>query len=251
LQLLEKYEKFALQEGAIAYTTSGALAVSLASFASSVTPRVLYNAFPLSERISIDGKRKDRKDISKASLHWFSQTLGPGRGLEKLAEALGNISVPFELHLRGNCSPDYKEEMLSMFELKGEQQVYVHPLVSHNELLSRIAEHDIGLALETNEPQSRDLTITNKILQYLQGGLAVVASDTAGQAEVASKAKESVFIFRRNDADDLAAKLDFLIRNRNMLERAKSSAEEAARNYFNWEQEEKKLLGWISNIKWI
>jgi len=53
--------------------------------------------------------------------------------------------------------------------------------VDGDDLLSRIAEHDIGFAGEMPHCRSRDLTVTNKILQYLLAGLAVVASGTAGQ----------------------------------------------------------------------
>jgi len=46
-------------------------------------------------------------------------------------------------------------------------------------LLSRIAEHDIGFAGEMKHCRSRDLTVTNKILQYLLAGIAVVAGNMA------------------------------------------------------------------------
>jgi glycosyltransferase involved in cell wall biosynthesis len=248
LGLLEKYEKFALKKGFLSYTTSEALAGRLARFASSAKPGVLYNAFPFSERNSLDGLKKDRLDPEKVSFHWFSQTLGPGRGIEELSQAVNRLEHPYELHFRGNCSPSYRELILSLFQTGNGREVFIHPLVSHRELLSRIGEHDIGLALEKSDPPSRDLTITNKILQYLQGGLAVLASDTSGQKEVAGLAAESVFTFRNNDSADLAAKLDLLIRDRQKLETAKKKALEVTRDVFCWEVEEKKLLSWINNI---
>ncbi len=70
----------------------------------------------------------------------------------------------------------------------------MHPLIPANELLSRVAEHDIGLALELRQPDSRNLTVTYKFLHYLLAGLAVVASDTAGQSEVTG-ARMAQFIF--------------------------------------------------------
>ena len=62
-------------------------------------------------------------------------------------------------------------------------------------MLSRIAEHDIGFAGEQNYCRSRDLTVTNKILHYLLGGLAVIASDTAGQRQIAAQAGEAVRVY--------------------------------------------------------
>ncbi|PON16127.1 hypothetical protein C2W62_20105, partial [Candidatus Entotheonella serta] len=65
----------------------------------------------------------------------------------------------------------------------------VHTTLPNRELLSRIAEHDIGLALEQCDCPSRDLTITNKLFQYLLGGLALIATQTQGQAEAIAKAQ--------------------------------------------------------------
>ena len=248
IKLLEKYEKYALNHCALSYTTSEALAASLAHFASSKKPGVLYNAFPFSERNSLDGKMKDRIDPGRISFHWFSQTLGPGRGIEELSEAMNNLDQPYELHLRGNCSNDYKAQVLSIFKTRDNQQVVIHPLVSHHELLSRIGEHDIGLALEKNEPESRDLTITNKILQYLQAGLAVLASNTAGQTEVAEKAKSCVYTFSNNEPGDLTAKLRILLQDNDSIKNAKSSAVEVTQRLFSWEEEEKKLVEWIKSL---
>jgi len=61
------------------------------------------------------------------------------------------------------------------------QRVFVHPLAPNDELASRVSEHDIGFAGEVPYCRNKNLTVSNKVLQYLLGGLAVVASDTAGQ----------------------------------------------------------------------
>ena len=79
-------------------------------------------------------------------------------------------------------------------------RIMVHGLVSYSELLSRITEHDIGFAGETPLIRNKDLTVSNKILQYLLGGLAVVASDTSGQREVARGAPGGVFLYPSRDA---------------------------------------------------
>lgn len=251
VRLLEKYEKFALRHGVLAYTTSQAMAEALGRFAGSRAPEVLCNVFPNEDRKTIDGQRKDRTDFDRLSLHWFSQTLGPGRGLEELAEALNQVEQPYELHLRGNCSQDYRAHINLIFRPGKNQQVLIHPLVSHNELLSRIAEHDIGLALEKNIPESRDLTITNKILQYLQGGLVVLASDTAGQKEVAAIAGESVHLFQNENVPDMFSGIVSLMNNKTGLALAKERAVRISKETLCWEEEEKKLLGWISKMELI
>jgi glycosyltransferase involved in cell wall biosynthesis len=123
--------------------------------------------------------------------------------------------------------------------------LFFHSLVPHRELLSRIAEHDIGLATEENTPPSRDLTITNKILQYLLGGIAVIASETNGQKEVAAGAPGAVFLFKNRDRHSLSDLLNSLLRDKNKLNEARILALNAAQDIFCWEKQEPKLLSWV------
>jgi len=246
VKLLKKYEKFALLNGKTSYTTSSTMAMELSKFAGSRIPHVILNSFPFTDRNKLDGQQKDRKRLDRISLFWFSQTIGPGRGLESLADALNDIHKPFELHLRGNIIPSYAVYLKRCFNLKKNQEVFFHPLVSHNELLSRIAEHDVGLALEQKSPQSRNLTITNKILQYLLGGLAIIATDTTGQKEVTDQAEKSIFLFRDNTTHDLKDQISRLINNNEMLQTAKKEAVRYAKQKFSTEIERDKLVNLIS-----
>ena len=247
-KLLEKYEKFALKNSVLNYTTSESMAAGFAAFAGVEPPKILHNVFPLAERELLDGKLKDRNDPSRPSMHWYSQTIGQGRGLEFLVKSLDKVETPVQLHLRGNCSEEFKTELTSIFPSSKGHQLFFHSLVPHKELLSRIAEHDIGLATEEYRPDSRNLTITNKILQYLLGGIAVIASDTAGQKEVAAVVPDAVFLFKNYDSDDLSSKINALIGDKEKLENAKKSALAIATNKFCWEQQEKWLVGWINEV---
>jgi hypothetical protein len=90
--------------------------------------------------------------------------------------------------------------------------------------------------------RSRDLTVTNKILHYLLGGLAVVASDTAGQREVAEKAPEAVTLYQSGSPEALAKALDCLVGAPDRLARAKAAALQAAEATFCWERQQGVLL---------
>ena len=121
-------------------------------------------------------------------------------------------------------------------------RVFVHPSVPADELPARIAEHDIGFAGELSEIPSRDLTATNKIFQYLQGGLAVVASDTAGQKEVAALAGTAVATYRSGSASDLQKRLSELTGSAKQLAAAKAAAADIAARSLNWAEEKPRLL---------
>ncbi len=150
-------------------TTSDALAETLAHCLQAPKPTVIYNVFPWAERQQMDQLQRDRRNLHLPSLHWFSQTIGPGRGLETLFQALPYLTLPIEIHLRGNYSESTRQWLEPLVPPAWRDRLFIHSTVPNAELLSRIAEHDIGLALECTDIPSRNLTITNKLGQYLQG----------------------------------------------------------------------------------
>jgi hypothetical protein len=209
-------------------------------------PAVIYNAFPWADRQTLDGKIKDRLDRTVPSLHWYSQTLGHGRGMEDLFAALPHVQYPVEIHLRGQPVSNFDKWLEARLPEKWRSRVFIHALVSNDELLSRIAEHDIGFAGEMKYCRSRDLTVTNKILHYLLGGLAVVASDTAGQREIAAQASGAVRLYSSGDPQALARELNTLLASAEELRSARATALKAAEQTFCWERQIPVLLSSVN-----
>jgi len=109
-------------------------------------------------------------------------------------------------------------------------------------LPSVIAEHAVGLALELSEPASRDLTITNKILQYLNAGLAVIASDTTGQREVLERRPEAGTLIKLNDPRSIANAVDRLLNSPSILRQQQRAARSLAEETYCWEKQVPTLL---------
>ena len=260
IQLLKSLERNLLCHGVQSSCTSEAMADALVKEYGCRRPTVIRNVFPLKDRGELDGKWKDRPGMVKwmerndptaerpkeapVSIHWFSQTIGPGRGLEILFQALEGMEGNWELHLRGHLK-GYEGWLEEVCPAAVRQRLTVHGLVKNEELLSRIAEHDIGYAGELQEPPSRDLTITNKFFQYLQAGLAVVASNTAGQRKAAENASGAVSLFSDDSPTFLKEALQKLLQGRRKLHRQRQQAWDAG-NLLNWEVEKRRLLANIS-----
>jgi glycosyltransferase involved in cell wall biosynthesis len=245
-QMLRGLERAILDRGAYATCPSAAMSKALAREFGSAPPAVIYNAFRWSDRASLDGKFKDRRDRRHLSIHWYSQTLGAGRGIEDLLGALRDLNYPVEIHLRGNMAAGFDKWLESQIPDAWRDRVFVHDLVSNSELLSRIAEHDIGFAGEMKYCLNRELTVTNKVLHYLLAGLAVVASDTAGQQEVSIRAPGAMMLYPSGDARALASKLNSLLEFPDVLLRAKAAAIAAAKLTFCWERQEPHLLNAVA-----
>ena len=239
---LRRWEGSVLRNAAYSTTTSHRLADALAQSYDCPVPAVVYNSFPLCERDTIDGETRDRANPDIPSLCWFSQVIGRGRGLETLMDALTDVRVPFEIHLRGKYAEDYRQSLRSRAPAAWRDRIHFHPQVSHEELISRLAEHDIGFAGELPFCRSRELTITNKILQYLLAGIAVIASDTPGQQEVAEMSDGAVITFAASKPDELANALNTFLRDPDHLRSARARARLAAEQHFCWERSAPVLI---------
>ncbi|ABK44929.1 glycosyl transferase, group 1 [Magnetococcus marinus MC-1] len=240
--MMRHYEATLLQQGAYATTTSHALSQALANAYQVSPPVVVYNTFPWAERASLKGHYRARKRLDLCSLVWFSQTIGPGRGLEQLMQALHFLQTPVEIHVRGNPRPGFEQQLRRLAPEAMQEHIYFHGLVPQAELLACLAEHDMGFCGELSDSASRDLTLTNKAMEYLRAGLAVIASDTQGQMELAKALPDTVFIYAQRDPQALADKVNLLVDQPQRLQQAKQAALQAAQQRFCWERDAEKIV---------
>ncbi len=211
LSLLTRLESTALSRADWCTTTSSALAEALSRTYDSPIPGVIYNLSHCSELPPWDGRYRDRASADRVSLHWFSQTLGPHRGLEVLFQAATRVPEDFEIHLRGRLQSQSWFDQVLPSELR--DRVHLHPCVPNAELHTRICEHDIGLALEAPFCDSRNLTITNKLFAYLQAGLRVIATRTSGQLEILGDRQDLGETVAADDPDALAQAMTRMIQS--------------------------------------
>ncbi len=221
---------------------SQAMARALSQTYQVTQPTVIYNVFPWSERAQMDRQQRDRRQRDCPSLHWFSQTLGPGRGLELLFQALPYLQIPVEIHLRGDYPEPSRRWLEPLVPPEWRDRLFIHPTVPPTELLSRIAEHDIGLALEQPDCTSRHLTVTNKLFQYLQAGLPVIGTRTLGQTEILSQLPSCSRLVSPSNPQELAAAITELLADPERLAIAKATALLAAETRFCWETQSRSLL---------
>lgn len=201
-------------------------------------PEVIYNSFRLGEA----PEPADAAGIEGPRVLWISQVIGPGRGLEFLAKALHQCPPEFAVTLVGEMQDSFEAKLRSQLPEGWQKRVQFHGQVKSRDVLGLVGAHHIGLALEKISPQNRNLTVTNKILQYLLCGLGVVATRTSGQEEVAKKAIGAVELVRQEDEKGLATALTKWARDRSALALAREQARYAAKKTFCWEVEGPKLV---------
>jgi glycosyltransferase involved in cell wall biosynthesis len=209
------------------------------------TPVVLYNVFPLvmAEDLRPPSQRSYRSTIR---LHWFGQTIGPGRALEDAVLALPHLPAEVELHLRGNPSAGYRERLEALAG-RERQRLFFLPPLEHDEVIRAMEPFDVGLALERPEDGNYSRTVTNKLFSYLLAGLAVAASDTPGQREAMSQIPAAGFLYPAGNVRALADGLLNWVRGRQSLRAAQQASWDAARARFCWDRECEKFLALFSS----
>ena len=220
---------------------SDGIADAYASAVGIERPTTILNVFPLAERDVEVAPDELAAEVPAGarSLHWFSQTIGPNRGLEDAVRALPLLPDDVVLSLRGGWAEGYEHDLRSLAASLGvDHRLRALPHCRPDEVVRRAAQHDVGLALELGETPNRDLCVTNKLFTYLLAGLPAAATSTAGQRGVCTEVPEATRLYEAGDVEGLASALHELLGD----PRARAAALRAGSQRFNWDAERQRFL---------
>ncbi len=246
LRLTREIEQHYLPRCNYLTAASPGIATAYAAACRVPLPTVILNVFPLA------GAPVAPSDHGLAqpspSLYWFSQTIGPDRGLETVVEAIARSQSRPCLFLRGNPSLGYQQALTELAEQlgAGDRLRFLAP-AQPGEMVSLAAEYDLGLATEVSTTVNRDICLTNKLFTYLLAGLPTLASATAAQYELAADLPDAVFVYPQQDARVLAEKMDELLLSPFRLASARRAAWQRGHRQFNWDLEKCTFLKLIES----
>ena len=192
--------------------------------------------------------REGKSIIEKKSmdLFWFSQFIGPKRGLETVLLALNECKdLEIKLHLLGNINETYKTFILETVNDK--TKIIFLPPTSSEEIFTIGSQFDIGLATELPETPNREYCLTNKIFTYLLSGNAILFSDTKAQSKFFNSYSGSGLLYESENVFELAAKFKQLYNDRLLLHKMKENALALAQNELNWEKEGETFIDLVKN----
>ncbi len=203
-----------------------------------VTAAVILNVFPLSEAPDSAEPDSDRPP----SLYWFSQTIGPGRGLEPVIEALGQMTTRPTLYLRGHLANGYGDHLTALAERCGvTDQLNFLPPAPSQDMVQLASDHTIGLSLEETRVPNRSICLTNKIFTYLLAGVPVLMSRTSAQVALAEELGVAARVVAL-EGGAIAAQLDSWLTSPQTLTWVRQHAWHLGQTRFNWDVEKQQFL---------
>ena len=203
----------------------------------------LLNAFPAKKEFNPVNNRN-----GNLKLFWFSQTIGPNRGLETIIEAINIANIPIELHLLG-FHPDtaYNNSLSKLAKDAGQNCfLYFHDPVPPDSIFDIAILFDIGLAAEPGFCINNNIALSNKLFTYLQSGLAVVASNTKAQKAFLVLYPDIGELY--STAKGLADILVAFHKDRTLLYLTKEHNIKIGYELLNWEYEREKFLRLLREI---
>lgn len=207
-----------------------------------VAMQSILNVFPLSEAPSSPPKLQVRMS-QEPSLYWFSQTIGPGRGIESIVQALGKMDNPVQLYLRGISAVGYAEHLTCLAQEIGvNHRVHLLPPAPPSDMAQLAASYDLGLSIEPGRDVNNSICLGNKIFTYLLAGLPVVLSKTPSQEELAKELGEAALLIDIHDPTSIAIALDAFFSEPIKLEKARARAWKLGQERYNWNVEQKYFL---------
>lgn len=235
-KLAERIEREILPGARFLTASSGPIADAYAA-KYGVTAATIHNVFPL------PGRPPDLESRREGPLrfYWFSQTVGPGRGLEEAIAAGGVSGIEGELHLRGVIAESYRETLRNLAKAKAPRlALTLHPPGPPDEMTSLASSFDIGLSLEQPVSLNRPLCLTNKALVYLLAGLALVMTDTPGHRPLREELGDKGLVVPPGDVAGLAQGFRRLASDRNYLLECRRASWTAAATRWHWEHSEER-----------
>jgi glycosyltransferase involved in cell wall biosynthesis len=202
-----------------------------------VHPIVLNNTFPLPDRAP-DTLPPSGQGLR---LYWFSQTIGPDRGLEDAVAAMGRANLQGELSLRGRPLPGYIDGLRRLAaDAAPRLSIVTLPPAPPDAMIDLARGYDVGLALEQMTVLNRRLCLTNKAFTYILAGVAVAMTDTPGQHALGADLGCGAALVPPHDIGALAAALAHWANDPAALAGAKRAAWSAAVRRWHWEHDEER-----------
>lgn len=173
----------------------------------------------------------------------YQGAVNEARGLEYLVPAMKTVPLPLYIYGDGNFMEQTKK-LVTLNNLS--DKVFLKGKLRPDELPAITASAFIGLNLVENNGLNQYYSLANKFFDYVQAGVPQVTMNFPEYRLINDEFQIALLIDDVQEAS-IAAALNQLIENKSLYEALKANCRKASEK-LNWQEEEKKLLGFYKRI---
>jgi len=202
-----------------------------------IRPKVVRN-IPIKREMSTVATRKElglSEDINIIILQ--GSGINVDRGSEEVVEAMKYVDNAILLIVGGGDVVDKLKKMADTDELKG--KIIFKPKQPYEKLMQFTANSNLGLTVDKDTNLNYRFSLPNKLFDYIHAGIPVLSSDLPEIKKIIEEYKIGDFI-PSHKAEDIAAKINQMIANQQLMLDMKKNTSFAAEN-LTWQNEEEVL----------
>ena len=235
-----KLEHFIMRRTHAIITVSDSIGEFIARENKVRKPYVIKNVHNLA-KVRKSNKVKEKIGIidDKRKIILYQGGLRRGRGLENLIVSMRWVEAAILVMLGDGVIKEELEELALRYKI--DDKVFFMEAVSPEEVFSYTCLADIGVHPIENTCLNHYYCLPNKLFEYLMAGLPVAVSDFPEMARIAKKYKVGE-VFDPAKPQDICRAINSLLNDQDKYREYKLNIRKVNEIY-NWENEEKKLLG--------
>lgn len=237
-------ESFLMPQASGAITTTDARAKFFARAYGVERPVVLQNR-PRRQQVLASRRIRDELGLVQPwPIIVYQGGVQQGRGLERLARVALDVPDAYFIFIGGGRLEASLRSIVA--ELRLDERVHFIPTVALAELPSYTASADIGVQPIENTCLNHYTTDSNKLFEYVQAGLPIVASDLPEIRRVVRKHDLGLLVPPGNSAA-LSAALRELLADKGKREHYATQARKASAA-LSWESQEHELVALYEKV---
>ena len=170
----------------------------------------------------------------------YAGIISADRGIGEIAHALSLLpkEMDFAFKLAGACSPKcFFDELKAA---PGFNRIQVLGTISRLQVAQLLNDSRAGLLVCRPDPVHLD-AVPNKLFEYMQAGIPVIASDLPGFRKVVERVGCG-FLVNPREPKEIAGAIEYVLTHPEEAEKMGERGREAVNAEFNWASQERKLL---------
>jgi len=214
-------------------------ASALAKYYGIKKPLTIYNYHSL-ENQKFSDLLRTKLGLKDKKIVLYLGGINFGRGILELVKALQHLNNNFHLVFLGKGPYKEKAEQLAKrFNL--DKRVHFPPAVPPKEVIKWASSADVGVSPIQNISKSYYFSSPNKVFEYLMAGLPIAVSDFPEMKMILNKYDVGE-VFDPDSPKSIANAIKKIFADKTRYKKLKENSLMAAREYYNWEKESKKLI---------